>query len=270
MRIVTRAELDLPEPTRPPLRIGGSRRSGVVLHWNGPPMGFDPSHPNEQRERRAVRAIVDFHRDSAGWSDGAYSFIAGHVPDVVYEVRGDVWDQFANGRDVVGADDGNDREWYSVMCLIGEGEEMSPTMEHNVLAAIDRCRANGAGMRVLPHSDFKYKACPGPDLTRLARRVDNKPTSIGPPGNPLETQLRTWAGNYLGEDVADPARYSAAVELWQRMLRHAGHNPGPIDGRAGAKTVEANRRHMRYNGLSPTDRPTTRSWSILLRDITRN
>lgn len=267
MNIVTRAELGLPAPTRPPMRIRPGLRKGVVLHWNGPPMGLDPANPSPRNERRLVKAIVDHHRRSRGWSDGAYSWIVGD--EAVYEIRGEMSDQFANGQDVVGVDEGDDTAWYSAMAMIGQGESLSARMESNLLDLVDHIRKLGAGMRVLPHSDFRNKACPGDEIRAMARRLDNRPTSLTP--KPVElgsVPLRAWAPRFLDTEHALASTYSPVVEMWQRMLRHNGFNAGPIDGKAGAKTEQANRRFMRSVGLSPQPRPSSRAWNMLLRSVT--
>jgi peptidoglycan hydrolase-like protein with peptidoglycan-binding domain len=46
----------------------------------------------------------------------------------------------------------------------------------------------------------------------------------------------------------------AAVEQAQQSLKQAGHDPGPVDGVAGARTTAALKAYQKANGLSVTGR----------------
>jgi hypothetical protein len=149
--------------------IPGHWRQGVVFHWNGPPMRLG-NKPHAACEG-AVRAIQAYHQRK--WSDVAYSWMfCNH--GVIFECRGANWNQFANGADDVGEHNGGDRSWYTAMWLGGIGEEPSADAIQAAEDIVAAVRFVGAGSRVLPHSDFKHKTCPGPSLTSLARRMDNQ------------------------------------------------------------------------------------------------
>lgn len=154
-------------------------RKGFVIHHNGPPakcVGRDHT--------RCVAfwdAVRDYHVNGRGWSDIAYSF--GVCPHGT-RFFGRGWDkaQWANGADVVGPDDGRDSEWYSVLVFVGgdtstrDTELPTPEMVKATAALIAEGRRNGlCGQRVLPHSAFKPKPCPGPHFTAYARAWDNQP-----------------------------------------------------------------------------------------------
>jgi hypothetical protein len=159
-------------------------KRGFVLHHNGP-----PARCIGQPHSRCVafwNAVKAFHQQK--WpnsNDIAYSF--GVCPHGIRFV-GRGWDknQFAGGTDVVGHDDGPDSAWYSVLAFVGgdtsTGDTEPPTdaMVNGVIALIDEGRDSGrCERRVLPHSAFKPKPCPGPEFTALSRRWDNAPL-IGP------------------------------------------------------------------------------------------
>jgi len=158
-------------------------RRGFTIHHNGP-----PADCLGQPHSRCVgfwAGVKRFHTAEPprgnGWSDIAYSFgICPHGERLV----GRGWDkrQFANGSDDVGAHDGDDSEWYTVLTFIGgdtsTADEEKPTPE--MIAATAALIAEGrdsrrCGNRVTPHNFWKKKPCPGPVFTALAREWDNQP-----------------------------------------------------------------------------------------------
>lgn len=141
-------------------------RRGFVIHHNGPPVY--PDAVDHARCDRFWAAVKRYHTLTKGWPDIAYSFgVCRH--GTVYTGRGWYLNQFANGSDVVGVDDGGDREWFTVLAFLGEGETPTVLCVESVRALIDRGRREGhCGRRVLPHNAFKPKACPGPEFTAYA------------------------------------------------------------------------------------------------------
>lgn len=157
-------------------------RRGFTIHHNGPPARC-VGQPHSRCEA-FWRAVRDFHVNGQGWSDIAYSF--GVCPHGIRFV-GRGWDrnQFANGSDDVGEDDGADRYWYTVLVFLGGDEKPTAPMELGVRNLIDEGRRTGrCGMRVTPHNFWKRKACPGPEFTVLAAEWDNQ--SFAPPAPPPE------------------------------------------------------------------------------------
>ena len=157
-------------------------RRGFTIHHNGPPANcLGQPHSRCVSFWDAVRA---FHTNpepvGKGWSDIAYSFgVCPHGERLV----GRGWDrqQWANGTDMVGADDGDDRDWYSVLVFVGGDTSTNNTepptreMVAATAALIEQGRRDGrCGLRVTPHSFWKRKPCPGPEFTVLARTWDNQ------------------------------------------------------------------------------------------------
>lgn len=147
-------------------------KRGFVIHHNGPEANcIGRAHTRCVQFWAAVR---DFHVNSNGWSDIAYSFgICPHGTRFV----GRGWDknQFAGGTDVVGTDDGPDSAWYSVLAFLGGAEKPTPLMVAGVADLIAEGRSSGrCGQRVLPHNAFKPKPCPGPEFTAYAKAWDNQ------------------------------------------------------------------------------------------------
>lgn len=151
-------------------------RRGFVIHHNGPPANcVGRAHT---RCQQFWDAVCRYHGEKFGakWAPTSlYSF--GMCPHGVrFEGRGWTQSQAANGRDVVGADDGGDAYWYTVLAFLGGDEKPTGEMVAGLADLIGEGRDSGrCGQRVLPHNRFKIKACPGPELTDQAYAWDNAP-----------------------------------------------------------------------------------------------
>lgn len=150
-------------------------RKGFVFHHD---QADHPVYKTDSTHRRCEafwRAVRNYHVNTKGWSDIAYSF--GVCPHGVRFV-GRGWDksQWANGSDQVGFDDGSDAYWYTVLLFIGGPEAPNLPMIAALETLVEEGRNSGrCGLRVLPHNDFKRKVCPGVEATALARAWDNRP-----------------------------------------------------------------------------------------------
>lgn len=151
-------------------------KNGFVVHWNGLPARC-VGQPHSRCER-FWGAVKRYHGEQFGakWAaTSLYSF--GVCPHgVVFTGVG--WDrnQAANGRDVVGPNDGPDSAWFTVFAFLGEGEKPTGQMIAGVRNLIKQGRdERRCGDRVLPHKDFKFKTCPGPEFTALSRQWDRTP-----------------------------------------------------------------------------------------------
>ena len=182
----SRADLGLRSPRSRSTRIEPDR-GGTAKHYGGPPTGLGLSTPHERCEA-TWRSWQDFHMDTHGWVDIAYSFgFCQH--GYALAGRGLGVRTAANG-----TDDANGR-FYAACWLGGQGEQ--PTRD--ALDALDEIvrvvRASGAGVAVEPHSHFKSTACPGPalrtyvpstktpappedDMPEFKDRPDRLPTSV--------------------------------------------------------------------------------------------
>jgi len=162
------------------------------------------------------------------------------------------------------ADDGADRDFYTVMVMIGAGEKPTARAIEAVRSIVGHVRDLGAGDRVLPHNAFKRKTCPGVELTQLADALDRTP--LAKPASEVEVGLKQWNNAFIGS--ADAGNYSAAVELWQRGLLASGFDPGPLDGLVGSKTRRAHSEYAEAMGELPGDRPSDALWSLLIDNMT--
>lgn len=176
MNFVPRERWGARPPAKPVRSIPPTARDGLVVHHNGPPMGIDLAQPLEAvvaQEMAKLRAVQRWHMDHQGWADIAYSYAVGQS-GTVFEGRGLTWHQFANGADQVGADDGPDARWYTVLWLGGGSERPSLAAYQALEWLVQWLRAQGTGRRVLPHNAIRAKPCPGPELTEWAKAIDNQ------------------------------------------------------------------------------------------------
>lgn len=147
--MVTRAEWG----ARPPRSVTAIDPDyGSTGHWEGPHMG---AFPHESCASK-VRGIQNYHMDSQGWQDIAYTYLC--CPhDFVFEGRGIGARTAANG-----TNEGNNRA-YAVCYLGGEGDGF--TARTAMRAAFDRLdHIGGAGPGRNCHRDWKPTECPGNEI----------------------------------------------------------------------------------------------------------
>lgn len=148
-------------------------KKGVVIHWNGPAARcVGQSH---SRCESFWGAVKRYHGQKFGAKWAATSLYSHGVCPHGVVFTGVGWDrnQAANGRDVVGENDGTDSEWFTVFAFLGEGEKPTKQMITGVRNLIKQGRdERRCGDRVLPHKNFKFKTCPGPEFTVLSRQWD--------------------------------------------------------------------------------------------------
>lgn len=268
-RIVPRHEWGARAPKRAPKIIRPWNRRGVVAHHNGPNMRIDTTLPHDDLvdvDRGRVRAIQRFHQGTLGWSDTAYSWFIGQS-GTLFEGRGIDWDQFANGEDQVGPNDGTDREWYTVMFLIGwdpaTGVEEQPTAA--ALATfrwlINDLRSKGAGHQVRPHSDFKHKHCPGDTVRELCRSYDMTQIDEEDDDYMRLRDRHAEAKRLFQTRLEDGPLTSDLIAELQDALNGAGFNAGIVDGDPGPVTRGAwHRWEIVLNPNNANEIPGYKSW----------
>lgn len=149
--LVSRAEWGARQPTSTS-HLNASY--GATRHWEGPHMGAFPHDSCAPK----VRGIQDFHMDSKGWTDIAYTGVV--CPHgYVYEGRGLFRRTAANGTNT-----GNETA-YAFCYLGGEGDPYTEAGKRAMKAAMNWTRhAGGAGPNRNDHNDWKSTACPGAEI----------------------------------------------------------------------------------------------------------
>lgn len=164
-----------PPQNRTPFVDPPAKRAGITIHHNGPALHI----PVAAGSPLIAQAIQRYHMDTNGWSDGAYSWMFDNFGQI-FELRGLVWDQFANGDDLVGDYEGGDIEWYTAMWMGGGDEVPSAAAYEAATSIVSLVRTAGAGLKVRPHNQFQIKACPGPEFTLWCDRWNQRPFPIEP------------------------------------------------------------------------------------------
>lgn len=241
---------------RQPFTVVPAKRKGLVVHCNGPNMDYT----TEAAERRAALAVARYHWQTLGWSDGAYSWLIGNVTGNAYTLRGLMWDQFANGDDEIGVDDGADTEWYTAMWMGGNYQAVSDAAIDGFDMILTLIRDAGAGSRVLPHNDFKAKPCPGPTLTGYARIRDNEE-----PNMPVPFEDDWWQYFNDAPHNGQPDFIVAEVES---RLKQLGYLIG-ADGVKSDNTLAAVQKFKadEFGADDPNARIGPRAWNRL-RELT--
>lgn len=202
-------------------------RLGFTLHWNGPPV---PTQVNADHVHCGPfwQSIRVYHTRKPpfgrGWSSIAYSF--GTCPHgIVFNGNGWNGRQFANGEDEVGADNGPDSVWYTIMAFLGEGQHVTHPMMGGITNLIHTGRVNGfCGSRITPHSWWKRKTCPGPELTRYAEMYDNQRLPIVGATQPEPEDLEMFIADCQGRPaLLVDGGYARPINVGQRnALRSCG------------------------------------------------
>ena len=163
MKFVSRREWGARPPKSAPAAISSE---GTTIHYEGVKRG---TYTHSSCATK-VRAIQNFHMDSKGWSDIAYSFLVCQH-GYVFEGRGINRRTAANGTDA-----GNSRS-HAVCAIIGDGDGTTNDLLHGLRDAIDHIASRRGGSRLWSHRDWKATACPGSPLTEWVRAGARRPST---------------------------------------------------------------------------------------------
>lgn len=171
---ISRAEAGLRKPRSISHSISPSS-GGSALHYGGPAQRI-ASHSQCAARWRSWQ---DYHMDTHGWSDIAYTLgVCQH--GYVLAGRGAGVRTAANGTNV-----GNSTH-YAICWIGGEGETPAREALDAFEWAVLELRKTGAGRSVKPHRYFKSTGCPGSPLTNHAAALDGKDISTTEPTTPSE------------------------------------------------------------------------------------
>ncbi len=176
MRLVTRPQWNARSP-KSVTRL--SSPAGSTLHWEGPHMGTF-SHESCAPK---VRGIQNFHMDSRGWADIAYSAI---VCPHGWTFEG----RWLGVRTAANGTNAGNAAHYAICYLGGEGDPFTDAakLEFNeVVAYLD---ANGAGSEWKGHRDWKSTACPGDTIYSWVKQGHpyTAPAPYTPQSDPTPTE----------------------------------------------------------------------------------
>ncbi|MDB1089995.1 peptidoglycan-binding domain-containing protein, partial [Streptomyces sp. ACA25] len=206
---------------------------GVTVHHVG---GSRVARGNHADCAGQVRGIQNYHMDTNGWDDVAYSHLA-CVHGYVFQGRGEGYRTAANG-----TTSGN-QNWYAVCGLTGGSSTNYDTITNQLIdafhLAITRLRnQGGAASRINGHRDHLATACPG----NLYAYVQNGAMNPGGGGG-----APPWPGVYFRQP---PVFRHASVGTWQSRMNSAHGFSLAVDSSYGPASESACRTFQRRRGLS--------------------
>jgi len=219
---------------RPPKRrLGLPTAEGNTVHWEGPALG-DYSHDTCPD---LVRRVQNFHMDTRGWYDIAYSTLVCRHGDI-FEGRGYGTRTGANG-----TNDGNRRS-YAHCVLVGQGDTIPVEAKVAVRLVIEHFESLGSGRRRWCHRDWKATACAGDELCAFVHAGLPVPSTSTPAPSPI---LPAPTRDYM----ARGSRGGHVPQL-QQILNALGAAPQlAVDGVFGSGTERALKAVQAKHGLTP-------------------
>lgn len=206
---VTREQARLRRPRSVSRKIAPAG-GGVALHYGGPAQELR----NHSDCVRRWKGWQDYHMDTHGWSDLAYT---GGVCDHGYAFAG----RGAGVRTAANGTDYGNKHFYAVCWLGGDGEQ--PTAE--ALGAfrwwIVQLRKAGAGRAVRPHRFFKSTGCPGNDLFAAAAEMDDCDFTTPDSSQGDRMIVRFDGSNEVWEVVGSHLEYLTGTAFEARGLSHS-------------------------------------------------
>lgn len=226
---------------------------GVAVHYSEGNLGSSPDSECDDR----VRGIQNYHMDTKGWADIAYSFLVCPHGNV-FEGRGTGKGSAANGSTWA------NRDYYAVCALGGTKDIPTAELLEAIGQAIGLCRKAGAGARVIGHRDLSPTACPGGALYGFVQAghwtgvgpwppvvvqpPKGTPAPVVPPkpkrvqldvdgdfGPATKRRLQQWAG-VATDGVLGPISWKA---IQRKLGVGVDGTPGPITWKAIQRRVGA-------------------------------
>ena len=225
----------------------------VYIHWpaHGGVIGRDRG-----RIKELLRAWWRQHKIAQGWSDIAYN--------LGVDQNGDIWELRGIDRQC-GGNGGTttNRRGQAILAIMGTGESPSQDMIRGIREAVGMIRAEHPSCRkILGHRDsFEAStSCPGSKLYALVRSGAFEPTAqtVAKQADKAAPSSDGLSGGFADVDKA------------QAWLISLGYDPGPTDGKYGAKTQAATRAFQTDFGITPADgRPGPATRTILEDAVTK-
>lgn len=230
MDYISRSEWGARPPTQ---RSTISHSEGVFVHYTG------------VDQDQSMRTLQDFHMNTRGWYDIAYSWVV--YPDGrIYEGRG--W-----GVSGAHTENWNSRS-HGVCAVLGPGEIPTQDMLDSIAVVIkEHNHRYGTGF-VRPHHAVNSTSCPGGPLTRW---INNE-----------KWKIDQWATRQFWERLARAVTIADRTMTWnqKRRIKHYQNRLGmPLfrrTGRLDKRTLRRIAAFQTYMGLTrkPYFTRETRIW----------
>lgn len=250
--ILDRSAWNARRPTSVSYRITPAK-GGCAIHWEGPAMG----EYRAEQVPALLRGIQNFHMNTRGWSDIAYTALVDRF--------GRVWSARGPGIRTAsqGTNEGN-QNYYGICGLWGKGDPFTDAAKTGVLNAVEWLRvAGGAGGSVRPHRAFHATECPGMNVVAWIEAGMPRP---GPPPPPTGDDLRS---RIMAKPVLRVGDSGHDVKILQALLiAHApdlvGTSTSFVDGDFGPRTRRVLTTWQERTGrLNPDGTTSAATWAWL-------
>jgi hypothetical protein len=211
-------------------------QKGTAVHYTG----MDSDEQSDHRNCAGrVRNIQNYHMDSRGWADIAYSYVVCKHGSV-FVARGVGIRTAAQG-----TTEGNDA--YHAICFLGDDtanrDDVTDAGRAALSVAIWKCNNWTGVLDIEPHSHFHATECPGDQLRAWIKggtveRPETPPTPIAYP---------PWPGRYL--KLATPMMHGNDVRTFQTRMKQRGWYLA-VDGYYGPVTRDRVVQFQRQKRLS--------------------
>lgn len=215
---------------------------GIAIHYDGGKGKLTPS--SHSKCAAIVRSIQNYHMDSNGWLDIAYSYLVCQH-GYVYEGRG------LNKRTAANGSNSGNQFYYAVCGLVNDADTPTPEMIQGFKDACQYLRINGgAGSKVVGHKDLYNTSCPG---KLLYAKVKDGTFKKG--GN-------NSSNDYPGHLIKKGSTGSVVKKIQQRLIRLGYKLPKyGADGSFGSETESAIETFQKKNKLSVDGIVGPKTWA---------
>lgn len=135
--------------------------SGIVVHWNGPPMG----EYSAEQVPALIQATWRYHVERNGWADIAYNYSVDRFGRV-WTGRG--WQKW----NAASGETSANQNLLAVECLIGEGDKLTQAMVDGLKRVVLAYVEGGNTPSVLGHRNVVATTCPGDELLGYVAQLD--------------------------------------------------------------------------------------------------
>lgn len=162
---VTRAASGLRGPVSVSRNITPAN-GGVAVHYGGPRQPAADSGSDHAKCVSTWRGWQNYHMDTHGWSDIAYT---GGFCQHGYAFAG----RGAGVRTAANGTNAGNQNFYAAVWIGGDGQTPTPAALDALEWWVNELRNGGAGRQVRPHRYFKSTGCPGDPLVPVAASLNN-------------------------------------------------------------------------------------------------
>lgn len=223
------------------------QNGGVAIHYVGDKGKLTPS--SHTKCASIVRSIQNYHMNTNGWSDIAYSLLV-CVHGYVFEGRGVLHRTAANG-----SSSGN-QNYYAICGLVNKSDPLTKELIQGIKEGVAYLGQKGrAGSKIVGHKNLYNTDCPG-QLYKYVTNGTFKPTPPKPGSG----------SNYPGHLIKKGDSGSTVKKIQNQLIKLGFKLPKfGADGDFGEETENAIRTFQQKNKLSKDGVVGPKTWGALFK-----